>query len=116
MDWTSAGFIRGEYLKDIRPVYARHWKIFTIDIHYCTNIRIDFDEDMNGATVKSKTLNVSGHPLPDGTTKMASAHGEYTDRIVKVDGEWKIASRYWDNQGSTLGAQLAEGSGGMLDN
>ena len=115
-DWTSAGYIRGEYAKDVRPVYERNADLFVVDVHYSTSIRIDFEPGMQAAKVKSKTLNVSGMRQEDGSVKMAQAHGEYSDRIEKHDGVWKIVDRYWHNQGSTLGMQLAEGSGGMLGN
>lgn len=115
-DWTSAGYIRGTYAGGVLEVWQRNAGLFMLDIHYCTNIRIDFEPGLERARVKSKTLNVSGMRLPDDGAKMAQAHGEYADRLDKRDGTWKIVERIWHNQGSTLGAQLAEGSGGMLGN
>ncbi|HWL01377.1 MAG TPA: nuclear transport factor 2 family protein [Microbacteriaceae bacterium] len=116
MDWTSSGHIRGEYARDVRPEYERNAGLFFLDIHYCTNIRIDFEPGLQAASVKSKTLNVAGMRTPDNEAKMAQVHGEYSDRLEKRDGEWKIIDRYWHHQGVTLGAQLAEGTGGMLGN
>jgi len=101
---------------DLYARYERNAELFVIDTHYSTGVRIDFEPGLQAATVKSKTLNISGMRQEDGSTKMAQAHGEYTDRVEKIDGDWKIVDRYWHNQGSTLGTQLAEGSGGMLGN
>jgi len=114
-DWTSIGYIRAEY-PEVREVWQRNAELFLLHIHFCTNVLIDFEPGMERATVKSKTLNVSGMRLPDGEAKMAQAHGEYVDQLAERDGEWKILERIWHNQGSTTGAQLVEGSGGMLGN
>jgi len=90
--------------------------MFCFDIHYCTNVRIDFDPGLPSASVKPNTLSVAGMRTPEGDPKMAQVHGEHTERLEKRDGHWKIMNRHWHHQGVTLGAQLAEGIAGMLGN
>lgn len=69
--------------------------------HHLSNVQIRFDGP-DSATVGSYVF--AWHERPDGST--ATVLGQYQDRFVRVDGEWRIASRRMVMNGNDAGFTL----------
>jgi ketosteroid isomerase-like protein len=73
----------------IRRNYAHLITTRRYSFHHCTNVTVRLNEPMNEASVTSywtdKHVGKSG--------SIDGSDGSYTDRLKKLDGEWKIAER-----------------------
>lgn len=66
--------------------------------HHLSNVVIDFNGD-NSADATSHVL--AWHEHPDGST--ATVFGQYLDKVVRIDGRWRIHRRRMVMNGSDAG-------------
>lgn len=112
-DWTASGGERGVW-RDVREGDFITGRLFPYVFHLCANLRIDFDADGEGATVKSKTIHPTGRPDAAGEPRLFQVQGAYTDRLRRVDGRWRITERVWQDFWAVGGLRLVDGIPGML--
>lgn len=67
---------------------------FPINLHHITNISVE----TSGNTGKARCYFTApmGKEMPDGSKFFITNAGFYLDDLVRVEGEWRIASRWCD--------------------
>tara|TARA_R100000750_G_scaffold48514_2_gene33367 strand:- start:184 stop:882 length:699 start_codon:yes stop_codon:yes gene_type:complete len=76
---------------------ARMWR-WQRTAHHLSNVRIRFQGD---ATAQAESCVLAWHEAPDGHT--ATLYGRYIDRLVQRQGNWLIAERRMEMNGSDSG-------------
>lgn len=113
-DWTASGGVRTTWAEAKTGDFITG-KLFPYVFHVCANIQINFDDDHQGATVKSKTIHPTGLKSADGTPLLFQVQGVYIDRLTKTGEGWRIRQRVWKDFWAVGPIPLIEGIGGMLN-
>ncbi|CAN0579996.1 unnamed protein product [Ectocarpus sp. 12 AP-2014] len=79
---------------------ARMWR-WQRTAHHLSNVRIRLQGD---ATAQAESCVLAWHEAPDGHT--ATLYGRYIDRLVQRQGNWLIAERRMEMNGSDSGFRL----------
>ncbi len=69
--------------------------------------------EITGDRARCETYCVALHILPGGTEMVVG--GRYLDRLVKQDGEWRIAQRLYIMDWNRQGPSTMQESGGLYD-
>jgi len=108
-DYSTLSYGKHTYKDVQRDDFVKVAAFVTYTMHYCTNVRIDFDEDRRSARVVSKTFFANG-VSEDGDLSLRQVHGHYADALVKTREGWRIKERTWHLGWSTTGLELFEGT------
>tara|TARA_R110002020_G_scaffold65413_25_gene172850 strand:- start:1205 stop:1690 length:486 start_codon:yes stop_codon:yes gene_type:complete len=112
-DWTASGGERMTWA-DAREGDFLAGRLFPYIFHICVDVRIDFDRDDQGATVKSKTIHPTGVSGAGGEPVLFQVHGAYLDRLARRTEGWRITERVWQDFWAVGGLHRVDGIPAML--
>lgn len=88
VDYGAEPHLQSHGAAALRQDLGRMWR-WARTSHHLSNVTVTIAPDGTHAETRSYIL--AWHERPDGST--ATMMGQYEDRVVRVDGRWKIAYR-----------------------
>ena len=98
VDYGPEARLQSHGADGLRRDLARMWR-WSRTSHHLSNIVVRLEGDGQYAVASSYVI--AWHERPDGPT--ATMMGQYQDRLVRVDGRWRIASRRQELTGNDAG-------------
>lgn len=105
IDYESAGGIKGK-LPEVRSWLEKTLVMFPMTQHVVCNRVVDVSGDK--ATARSVFYNPMGLPQGEDRSLLFFDGGYYNDKLVKIDGQWRIVERIEESSYSTRLSKLME--------
>jgi 3-phenylpropionate/cinnamic acid dioxygenase small subunit len=100
VEYGAAPALRSRGSSSLAESLQRLWR-WARTSHHLSNVLVAFDDD---DSARALSYVIAWHQREDGST--ATVFGRYLDRLVRVEGEWRIADRRMEMNGADAGFTL----------